>query len=148
MRTFVDTNILAYAYDRKAGEKHSQAKELVTELWRSKTRPIISGQVIQELHATLNKFGYPAREAVEITQRFLVWEVITVTPDLLRDSFGFRLDHQLSVWDSTIVAAATRGGLRPASYRRPPARTMVRLLPGIGSFEVISYVACPLDRAP
>ena len=108
MRRFVDTNVLAYAYDKKAGKKHEQAKCLVADLWRGKTRPIISAQVIQELHTTLNKFGYPPKEAVQITRRFLSWEVVAVSSALLDNAFDLRLKNQLSVWDCSIVAAATR----------------------------------------
>jgi predicted nucleic acid-binding protein len=31
---FVDTNILMYAHDTAAGEKHERAKSVVEELWR------------------------------------------------------------------------------------------------------------------
>ena len=30
---FVDTNILIYAHDRSAGDKHTHARDLVRELW-------------------------------------------------------------------------------------------------------------------
>lgn len=32
---FVDTNVLVYAHDRSAGEKHARAKALIVELWQS-----------------------------------------------------------------------------------------------------------------
>ena len=33
MKTFVDTNILVYAYDRGAGDKHVQAQRAIEKLW-------------------------------------------------------------------------------------------------------------------
>ncbi|MDP2157670.1 MAG: PIN domain-containing protein, partial [Nitrospirota bacterium] len=44
---FVDTNILVYAYDVSAGEKHARAAEIIKNLWKS-GRGIISTQVLQE----------------------------------------------------------------------------------------------------
>ena len=35
MPSFVDTNILVYAEDRDAGNKHTIARDLVANLWRS-----------------------------------------------------------------------------------------------------------------
>src|ERR1022692_926671 len=34
-RSFVDTNILVYAHDETAGEKHHRARSLLAELWES-----------------------------------------------------------------------------------------------------------------
>ena len=36
-RYFVDTNILMYAHDTSAGEKHERARALVEELWRDRS---------------------------------------------------------------------------------------------------------------
>ena len=33
VKTFVDTNVLIYAYDVDAGAKHAVAKALLKELW-------------------------------------------------------------------------------------------------------------------
>ncbi len=40
---FVDTNILVYAHDRSAGEKHHKAQELLSELWHDRTAAISTG---------------------------------------------------------------------------------------------------------
>ena len=34
-KVFVDTNILVYARDTSAADKHKKAREKVTELWRA-----------------------------------------------------------------------------------------------------------------
>jgi predicted nucleic acid-binding protein len=46
--TFVDTNVLVYAYDVDAGPKHEVAKAHVRSLWESRSGRI-STQVLQEL---------------------------------------------------------------------------------------------------
>jgi predicted nucleic acid-binding protein len=48
-RIFVDTNILVYAHDADAGEKHAAAALAVADLWESRNG-IISTQVLQELY--------------------------------------------------------------------------------------------------
>ena len=51
-RYFVDTNILMYAHDTAAGEKHARAKALVEQLWQSRSGAV-STQVLQELAVNL-----------------------------------------------------------------------------------------------
>ena len=53
-RYFVDTNILMYAHDNAAGEKHERAKTLVEELWRER-KGVVSTQVLQELAVNLRR---------------------------------------------------------------------------------------------
>jgi len=42
---FVDTNILMYAHDTSAGEKHTRAKALVESLWENRSG-VLSTQVL------------------------------------------------------------------------------------------------------
>ncbi|MBA3429570.1 MAG: PIN domain-containing protein, partial [Actinobacteria bacterium] len=51
--TFVDTNVLVYAHDRRA-HVHERARLLVAELWRER-EGILSTQVLQELYVALTR---------------------------------------------------------------------------------------------
>ena len=106
MRVFVDTNIIAYAYDKDARDRHERAAELVKELWTSTAPPYISTQVLQELHATLDKFGYELESTAKAVRHYMSWNVVAVTPPLIDSALNLRKRWKLSVWDSTIVAAA------------------------------------------
>jgi len=106
---FVDTNILVYAYDKGAGQKYERAMHVISGLCKGSDRPTISTQVIQELHAQLLRFGYSTVEAINIARLYLSWRVIAVTTELLERSFELRIRHGLSIWDSSIVAAAQLG---------------------------------------
>jgi predicted nucleic acid-binding protein len=53
-RFFVDTNILVYAYDDSAGQKHAMALSLLKEVLHSGAA-IISTQVLQELVICLRR---------------------------------------------------------------------------------------------
>jgi predicted nucleic acid-binding protein len=51
---FLDTNILVYAHDVSAAEKHDVAKELVAGFWQAGGANL-SIQVLQELYVTLTR---------------------------------------------------------------------------------------------
>jgi len=53
-RQFVDTNVLVYAYDVTAGDKHSRARALVNELWDTR-EGCLSVQVLQEFFVTTTR---------------------------------------------------------------------------------------------
>jgi predicted nucleic acid-binding protein len=53
-KVFVDTNILVYAHDLDAGNKHDQAAEIVSQLWESRNG-VLSTQVLQEFYVTLTR---------------------------------------------------------------------------------------------
>ena len=46
-KSFIDTNIIIYAYDVTAGSKHETARILLADLWNSGLG-VISTQVLQE----------------------------------------------------------------------------------------------------
>ena len=46
-KVFIDTNVIVYAYDISAGEKHSKAVEIIKGLWDTGSG-ITSTQVLQE----------------------------------------------------------------------------------------------------
>ena len=52
--TFVDTNVLVYAYDRDQAAKHHRAVEVITELWDER-QGVVSTQVLQEFYVTVTR---------------------------------------------------------------------------------------------
>lgn len=52
--TFVDTNVLVYAYDLGAGEKQDRARSILAELW-AKSTGCISIQVLQEFYVVITQ---------------------------------------------------------------------------------------------
>jgi predicted nucleic acid-binding protein len=51
---FVDTNVLIYAHDRDAGDKHDKARQIVAELWHQ-GNGCLSVQVLQEFFVNVTK---------------------------------------------------------------------------------------------
>ena len=105
---FVDTNILVYAHDADAEEKHRVALAKVRALWDQPYPPAISVQVLAELYTSLTKKGASLEECRRITGIYLHWEVIPSNAALFSDGVALRERFQINLWDSLIVAAALR----------------------------------------
>lgn len=105
---FVDTNILFYAHDRDAGERHQTAKERVLWLWHRPLLPSISVQVLQEFYVNLVRKKVPAPLARETVTDYLAWNVIDNDRSLFVDGLRWKEKWNISHWDALILAAARK----------------------------------------
>lgn len=111
-KTFLDTNIVVYAYDSSAGRKHAVARDIVIDLWNS-GRGLLSTQVVQEFFvAATSKVAKPlgAEEATRIAADLLKWSVVVNDGDSVLGAIDLHLRYQYSFWDSLIIHAALSGG--------------------------------------
>jgi predicted nucleic acid-binding protein len=107
---FVDTNILIYAYDQKAGEKHVRAIRALERLWEEQTGRV-SAQVLQEFYVTTTqKLKAPRANAREIVKAYAPWVQSPTTPETILRASDLSESAQLSFWDALIVAAAEQAG--------------------------------------
>lgn len=107
---FLDTNILVYAFDRSAGQKHAIAAQVVKDLWENETG-CISIQVLQELFVTVTrKIPLPLEHQVsrQIVADIGQWRVHSPEVSDLLQAFDFQKQYQLSFWDAMIVQSAAR----------------------------------------
>ena len=107
-RVFVDTNVLVYAEDRDAGEKHETARRLVLDLW-DRQAGVLSVQVLQEFYVTVTrKMPRPlsAEAAGAIVDQYLTWSLVENTGELLQRAIALSRDAGLSFWDALVVGAA------------------------------------------
>ena len=112
--TFVDTNVLVYAYDADAGDKHRVAKLCLEALWHEE-RGMVSTQVLQEFYVTVTRklrqpMSRPAAREVVTTYR--AWPVHHPEVDDLVAASELEEAHGLSFWDALIVVSARRSGAR------------------------------------
>lgn len=105
---FVDTNLLVYAHDRDAAEKHEKAKSLIAELWNRPLMPAISVQVLQELYVNLIRKQVPDVEARQTIADYCSWHIVDNDATLLMEGIEIRERLQSSFWDGLILAAAKR----------------------------------------
>ncbi len=109
---FVDTNILMYAHDTAAGEKHDRANALVQELWRTRSG-VISTQVLQELCVNLRrKAGRPLdlRTTREIVTDYLAWEVVVNGGESILEALEIENRYGVTFWDALVIHAAESSG--------------------------------------
>jgi len=110
-KTFVDTNVLIYAHDVDAKEKHRVAKETVNELWAHRTG-FLSAQVLQEFYVNVTrKLSKPLlkKHAREVVDKYAVWCVDTTSAEII---VALRIEDEARIgfWDALICAAALKAG--------------------------------------
>lgn len=105
---FIDTNVLLYAYDVHAGERHQRARELVGRIGRER-RGVLSIQILQEFYVNaVKKIAVPldpdtARERIRALSR---WPVHSPTPDDVLVATEVSEQQQLSFWDAMVLRSA------------------------------------------
>ena len=105
---FVDTNILVYAHDRDAEDKHHRANERVAYLWHLPVAPAISVQVLQELYVNLVRKQVSENDARQTITDYSAWHVVDNDRALLMQGIDLRERWQTSLWDALVLAAAKR----------------------------------------
>jgi len=111
-KTFIDTNIIIYAYDVSAGKKHQTAGDILADLWNS-GRGIISIQVLQEFFVNVvQKIPKPMnrQKAREVVKDFLKWHVVVNKGDSIIEAIDISIKYGYTFWDSLIIEAAIAGG--------------------------------------
>ena len=111
-KIFIDTNIMIYAYDVSAVEKHQIASHILRDLWNSGLG-VLSTQVLQEFFVNIvQKIQKPIDKklAKEIVRDFLRWQVVVNNGDSILDAIDICDKYQYSFWDSMIIEAAIKGG--------------------------------------
>lgn len=111
-RSFLDTNVIVYAYDVTAGKKHDTAKAVLLDLWRS-SGGLVSTQILQELYVTLTrKIPRPLRPALarEVVEDMAAWDVVVNDGESILEAIDLGAREKLSFWDALVVIAAARGG--------------------------------------
>ncbi|BBZ13107.1 PIN domain-containing protein [Mycobacterium branderi] len=106
---FVDTNVLLYAYDTAAGQRHDAAADLVARLWRERNGAI-SVQVLQEFFVNATqKVAAPLtpEAAIDRLRSLSRWRVHSPLADDVVAAASLSQRHQLSFWDAMIVRSAT-----------------------------------------
>jgi predicted nucleic acid-binding protein len=111
-KVFVDTNVLVYAHDLDAGQRHDVAVRLVSELWETRTA-VISTQVLQEFYVNATRkipSPLPRSTAREIIRTYASWQTELIGAPEIETASELEEQHQLSFWDALIVTTARKGG--------------------------------------
>jgi predicted nucleic acid-binding protein len=112
MRTFFDTNVLVYVFDRDSPDRSRRAHELMREHVASGGL-LISTQVLQEFYVSITrKLARPLPEdaALAALRRLATLPTVQVDGRLVLEAARRSQVLRLSFWDTLIVQAALEGG--------------------------------------
>lgn len=112
MKIALDTNVLAYAEGVNDADRRDAALRIVSALPQSAI--CVPVQSLGELFLVLvRKAG---RDASAARDAVLGWRdafsLIETSPAVLLAAMDLAADHQLSIWDAIIIAAAAEAGCR------------------------------------
>jgi predicted nucleic acid-binding protein len=107
-RKFVDTNVLVYAHDATAGDKHDRARALLEELWDTR-EGCLSVQVLQEFFVTTARkiprpLGAPA--AARIIEDLAHWHVHAPAAGDVLAAIDIHQRTGATFWDAMILRSA------------------------------------------
>lgn len=107
-REFVDANVLVYAFDASAAEKHEHAKALMERLWQDGTG-CLSVQVLQEFFVTITR-KVPKPLKIDVAENrvreLCTWRVFAPRAEDVLAAIAVQQRSKLSFWDAMIVEAA------------------------------------------
>ncbi len=114
-KSFLDTNIIVYAFGQSFPEKAKIAQRLITDGAVDK-QAIVSYQVVQEfINVALRGFRLAiARSDLEsfVLTALFPMMAISSSPSLVLEALRLHGEDQLSWYDALIVAAALQGGCK------------------------------------
>lgn len=109
-RSFIDTNILVYAEASDRPAKQQVALALLKQLYETATG-VLSTQVLQEYsNVALKKLRLPAghvRAQLDLYEQF---EIVQVTPAIIRAGLDLHQTRSVSFYDALIMASAETAG--------------------------------------
>ena len=112
MKVALDTNILAYAEGVNGATKRDLALDLVRRLRLDAA--VIPVQVLGELFNVLVRKAERSRS--DARDALLAWRdtfsTIETSSEIIQAATDLATDHQLSIWDSVVLAAASHAGCR------------------------------------
>lgn len=109
-RSFIDTNVLLYAYDTSDEDRHPVAAALVGELG-ARRQAAVSVQVLQEFYVNVTrKIAVPLSPdvAIERLQTLSRWPVHAPSAADVSAAARLSKDAQLSFWDAMVIHSAAQ----------------------------------------
>lgn len=106
-KVFIDTNILVYSLDQSDVNKQGKCRLLLRGLTTGDLKAVISTQVMQEFYvAATRKLGADPLLTKDILHSFERFEVVAISPPLIKEAVDCSVINRISFWDSLLVVAA------------------------------------------
>lgn len=111
-KVFLDTNLLFYAVDASASEKHHASRAVLTTLAKE-AELVLSSQVLQEFAVNgLRKLGLRPEDVRRLILDLPPHELVRIDQGLVVQASALAASQALSYWDACIVAAALHARCR------------------------------------
>ena len=110
--SFVDTNVLVYAFERTDSPKSRAAQRLIGDLM-DRDRLRVSTQVLQELFVTLTQKvarQCSAAKALAVLEDLTAWPLVVIDYTAIRSAAELADRARISFWDALVVVAAAQSG--------------------------------------
>ena len=109
-RCFIDTNVLIYAEASDEPAKRQAALALLKQLYESASG-VLSTQVLQEYcNVALKKLKLPAAHIRAQLNFYEQFEVVQITPALVRAGLDLHQTRSVSFYDAIVLASAQTAG--------------------------------------
>ena len=110
VRSFIDTNVLVYTQASDVPDKQRAALDLLKELYEQGLG-VLSTQVLQEYcNVALKKLKLSERDVRLQLDLYEQFEVVQVTPAIIRAALDVRQTRSVSFFDAMVLASAHTAG--------------------------------------
>jgi predicted nucleic acid-binding protein len=109
MNSFLDTNVVVYAFDRAEPEKQAKAIAIL----EGEDRLVVSTQVLLEGYWVLTRrLAEPLSddEASTVIDTLIQLPVVNTDPELVRRAIDTSKNAEIAIWDAMIIEAARSAG--------------------------------------
>jgi predicted nucleic acid-binding protein len=107
-RSFIDTNVIAYAADDRDPAKRATARAVLAT---REDQLVVSTQVLSEFYVVATKkLGISSVDAAGLVQGLTELEVVVHTSELVLRAIGTSESTHVSFWDALIIEAAAHAG--------------------------------------
>jgi predicted nucleic acid-binding protein len=110
LATFLDTNVLVYAFDRGDERKRAIAQEVLED---ATIDIVVSAQVLSEFYWTVTRKLTPRLAddvAHDVVHHLAEGDVVPIDGALVDAAIGLARRHRIALWDAAILVAASRAG--------------------------------------
>ncbi len=106
----LDTNILVYSVDRKAGDRHEMAKEVMQQVARAPCSLML--QAVSEFYAVVTRKGMmPPSAAAGLADAMLtLFRTVPASAAAVRNALASAASGHASYWDALLVFTAAEAG--------------------------------------
>jgi predicted nucleic acid-binding protein len=112
VRTFIDSNILLYAIDRRDRVRRQKARSIIKELIKSGLG-VVSTQVAQEFYViATKKLGVDPLAAKRVVEMLHQLDLISINIELILGAIDCSILSKISFWDALIVVSARSSGCK------------------------------------